>query len=73
MTKGGRAPTPWPWDQLWTLSADRRTIRLQLPPATEGEFNASQAFVDIDAMSVDELLNRLIGLRARMLPAPPGY
>jgi len=70
MTKGGRVPTPWPQERLWTLSDDRRTVRLELPPSPEGE---ALPFLDFDAKAVDQMLDRLVAVRARMLPRPLGY
>jgi len=72
MTRGGRVPTPWLLERLWTLSDDHRTVRLQLPPA-KGQLKTRYSFLDFDARALDELLDRLIRMRSRMIPPPPGY
>jgi hypothetical protein len=55
----------------WVLSADRRTVRMQLPPLPIASLpEPLNVFVDFDAEMVDEILQRLSEVRTRMLPAP---
>jgi hypothetical protein len=57
---------------MWTLSGDRETVRLVLPPLPiEGMPEPLQVKMDFDAEAVDAIIARLTVLRARMLPAPP--
>ena len=61
----------WSYKQMWTLSDDRRTVRLQLPPLPVDDVSIPlDVFMDFDADAIDKTLDRLIVLRARMLPAP---
>jgi len=70
-----KPPTDMPIDapqpRMWTLAADRRTVRLELPPARlEGLPEPVKVQFDFDAASVDEMLQRLSELRTQMLPLP---
>jgi hypothetical protein len=57
-------PSP---DQMWSLSDDRATLRLAVPPVhVAGLLEPIRVLVDFDAGDVDEMLKRLIVLRARM-------
>ena len=51
------------------LSADRTKVRLQLPPLpVNGQ--SLNVHVDLDAVAVEGVLNRLMVLRTQMLPPP---
>jgi hypothetical protein len=53
------------------LSADRRTLRLNIPPVRlAGHAKPLTVHLDCDAKAVDEILQRLSVLRAQMLPSP---
>jgi hypothetical protein len=55
---------------MWTLSEDRTTVRLSLPPiALEVLPKPFELFVDFDAKAVDQILARLSVLRVKMRPA----
>jgi hypothetical protein len=58
--------------QMWQLSADRRSVRLQLPGLpVEGMSEPLRANIDFDAGVVDQMIERLLVLGAQMLPTPP--
>ena len=58
--------------QIWTLSKNRRNVRFAIPPIPlAGLPEPLKLFLDFDAKSVDELIERLTVLRAQMLPPPP--
>jgi hypothetical protein len=57
---------------MWTLSSDRKTVRLALPPLPlAGMAEPIRAVVDLDAETVDAMLERLTILRGQMLPPLP--
>ena len=57
-------------DEMFTL-LDRETLRLRLPALTMADrAEPLRIFLGFDAAAVDEMLERLTVLRARMLPAP---
>jgi hypothetical protein len=57
---------------MWTLSADRRSVRLALPPLRlAGMPEPLMVYMDFDAEAVDAMLERLSILRSQMLPALP--
>jgi hypothetical protein len=57
-------PSP---EEMWSLSADRKTVRLAVPPVHVASLlEPIRGLVDFDAEGVDEMLKRLIVLRARM-------
>jgi hypothetical protein len=59
-------------ETMWTLSSDRKTVRLALPPLPlAGMAEPIRAFMDFDAETVDAMLERLMVLRGRMLPPLP--
>ena len=66
----GRMQVDWSQQDMWTLSDDRRTVRLRLPPPLVGCAEPVNVFLDLDAAKVDELLRCISELRAEMLPAP---
>jgi hypothetical protein len=56
---------------MWRLLDDQRTVRFQLPElALEGRREPLSVYLNFDAEAVDEILQRLSELRARMLPPP---
>ena len=53
-----------------TLSEDKRYVRLSLPPLPiEGLPEPARVNMDFDAGTIDQIIERLSVLRARMLPA----
>ena len=59
-------------EQLWTLSTDRKTVRLQLPQMiVDGVTKPLNVHLDLNARTVDDVIARLTVLRAQMLPALP--
>jgi hypothetical protein len=57
---------------MWTLSADRRSVRLALPPLRlAGMPEPLTVYMDFDAEAVDAMLERLSISRSQMLPALP--
>ena len=56
---------------LWTLSEDRKYVRLLLPPLPiAGLPEMAIMKMDFDAGTVDEIIERLSVLRGQMLPSP---
>ena len=59
---------------MWTLNADRKTVRLAVPPLRfAGRPEPLAVYMDFDAVTVDAMLERLAILRGPMLlplPAP---
>ena len=54
---------------MWTLSPDRTTVRLTLPPLPlEGMAEPLKVHMEFDAGTVDAILEGLILLRGQMLP-----
>ena len=57
---------------MWTLNADKKSVRLTLPPLPiAGQAKPLLVALDFDAATVDEMIDRLTMLRAQMLPALP--
>jgi hypothetical protein len=57
--------------QLWRLSPDRRSVRMQLPPLKIARSpKPIDIHLDFETETVDEILQRLTELRAQMLPPP---
>jgi len=57
---------------MWTLNADRRSIRLTFPRLPLAHMTQPLTIaLDIEASTVDEMIDRLTVLRAQMLPTPP--
>ena len=64
-------PADMPAERMWTLSDDRETVLLQLPPLPiDGMPEPLRVHLDFDAEMVDEILQRLTVLRAQMLASP---
>jgi hypothetical protein len=58
-------------NQMWRLTADRKTVRMRMPPIKiQGQQKPVDIFLDLDAARVDEVLRRLTELRTQMLPPP---
>ena len=59
-------------EQMWTLTDDRQTVRLAVPPLPlEGLPEPLRITLDFNVEAVDEILQRLTELRERMPPGPP--
>ena len=59
--------------EMWVLSADRRTVRFNLPPVRLSGLAIAKPLtihLDYDAKAVDEILDRLTVLRSQMKPPP---
>jgi hypothetical protein len=57
--------------EMWTLSPDRKTIRMKLPELPiAGLSKPLRLNLDFDAETVDAILGRLTRLRLQMLPPP---
>ena len=57
---------------IWGLSADRKTVRLALPPLPiAGQPEPITVYVDFNVDTLDAMLERLTILRAQMLPPLP--
>jgi hypothetical protein len=55
--------------KMWTLSADRKTARLALPPLPlAGMREPFRVVMDFDAGTIDATLEWLTVLRSQMLP-----
>jgi len=58
--------------QMWQLSADRRSVRMQLPALpVQGMPEPLRVKIHFDAGVIDQMIERLLVLRAQMLPPPP--
>jgi hypothetical protein len=54
-------------ETMWSLSDNRQTVRLAVPPVrVRGLLEPIRVVMDFNAAEIDELLKRLIVLRARM-------
>ena len=59
-------------ETMWTLSADRKTVRLAVPPLQIVGFpKPLNVYMEFDSKSVDAMLERLSILRSQMLPPLP--
>ena len=59
-------------EQMWTLLPDRKTVRLQLPGLPiAGIPEPLDVHMDFDVGTVEEMIDRLLKLRAQMLPPLP--
>jgi hypothetical protein len=57
--------------EMWLLSADRRIVRLHIPPVQlAGVAKPLALHLDYNAKAVDEILDRLTALRSQMDPPP---
>ena len=58
--------------EMWQLSDDRRSVRMELPGLpVAGLPKPIRVKMHFDAGSIDQMIERLLVLRAQMLPAPP--
>jgi len=72
MNKEDMMPIVAAQEMMWTLSADRKTVRLALPPLSlDGIPEPVTIHMNFDAGTVDAMLERLTILRSRMLPPLP--
>ena len=72
MKKEGMRPIVAEHEFMWTLSADRKTVRLALPPLLfDGIPERITIYMNCDAETVDAMLERLTILRSQMLPPLP--
>ncbi len=72
MKKEDMRPIVAEHDFMWTLSADRKTVRLALPPLSlDGIPELIAIHMNLDAETVDATLERLTILRSQMLPPLP--
>jgi hypothetical protein len=59
-------------ETLWTLSDDRKMVRMALPPLPiAGMPEPIKVSMDFDAATVDAILERLTVLRSQMRPPLP--
>jgi len=66
-----RTTSDAPQSEMWTLSADRKTIRMKLPEMPiAGLARPLRLCLDFDAETADAILSRLAQLRVQMLPPP---
>jgi hypothetical protein len=57
---------------MWTLSADRRSVRMTLPPLPVNGLSEPIAVkIDFGAGIIEQMIERLTMLRLQMLPKPP--
>ena len=57
---------------MWTLSADRRSVRMTLPPLPVNGLSEPIAVkIDFGAGVIEQMIERLTMLRLQMLPKPP--
>ena len=72
MNKEDMMPIVAKHEFMWTLSADRKTVRLALPPLLfDGIPERITIYMNCDAETVDAMLERLSILRSQMLPPLP--
>jgi hypothetical protein len=56
---------------MWTLNADKKSVRLTLPPLPlAGQAKPLFVVLDFGAATVDEIIDRLLSLRGQMQPKP---
>jgi hypothetical protein len=69
MSRGDMMPVDI--EEMFSLSDDRRSVRLTVPPfKLEGIAAPVRANLNFEAHMVDEILERLRVLRAQMAPLP---
>jgi len=60
-------------EMVWTLSPDRKTVRLSLPPLTlDGLPEPIKIDMDLDVATVDVILDRLVDLRSQVASPEAG-
>ena len=56
--------------EMWQLSADKRSVRMKLPViSVDGLSKPVRVKIDFDAGTIEQIIERLTVLRAKMLPA----
>jgi hypothetical protein len=71
MSDHGRMQVEHSREQMWTLSEDRLSVRLQLPPLPiAGIPKSLDVFMDFRAGMIESMIQRLSELRVQMLPPP---
>jgi hypothetical protein len=68
MDKENMMPVAVDQGSLWTLNADRLTVRLALPPLPLADLPPLNVKRDFDAATVDAMIERLAILHGQMLP-----
>jgi hypothetical protein len=69
MRNDNQMPVDTDPEAILTLSADRRTVRLHIPPVSLAGFSEPRKLhLDLDAVSVDAMIMQLVRLRAQMVP-----
>jgi hypothetical protein len=64
-------PVEMPTKEMWTLSEDRKSVRLAVPSLPiAGLPQPLRVNIDFAADMVDAIIDRLTELRAQMLPTP---
>jgi hypothetical protein len=72
MDKENMMPVAVDQGSLWTLNADRLTVRLALPPLPLADLPPINVKLEFDAATVDAMIERLAVLRGRNAAAPQG-
>jgi hypothetical protein len=72
MDKENMMPVAVDQGSLWTLNADRLTVRLALPPLPLADLPPINVKLDFDAATVDAMIERLAVLRGPNAAAPQG-
>jgi hypothetical protein len=71
-TRGNMMPIEHEQVWMWTLSADRRSVRMTLPPLPVNGLSEPIAVkIDFGAGIIEQMIERLTMLRLQMLPKPP--
>jgi hypothetical protein len=56
---------------MWTLNADKKSVRLTLPPLPlAGQAKPLFVVLDFGTATVDQTIDRLLSLRGQMHPKP---
>jgi hypothetical protein len=56
---------------MWTLNADKKSVRLTLPPLPiAGQAKPLFVVLNFGTATVDEIIDRLLSLRGQMQPKP---
>jgi hypothetical protein len=69
MRSDNQLPVDTDPEAMLTLSADRRTVRPHIPPVPLAGFSPPlKLHLDLDAVSVDAMMMKLVRPRAQMVP-----
>ncbi len=72
MSRDGMIPIETNQQRMWTLSSDRKAVRLSLPPLRiRGMSEAIRVNMNFDAETIDAVIERLTILRGKTLPPMP--